>query len=105
MIALIKYQFIGWCKEGRHDKVWICMRLSEYGIEKGNFGKSLTLWGRRGGRLRSKIVDDDYNLETLIKKKRNHGGYFAMSEQQLANVYPEFKADLEKQYIWSQLSL
>jgi len=104
----MKYQFIGWCKEGRHDKVWICIRLSEYGQSpagKGVWGKSLTLWGRRGGRLRSKIVDDDYNLERVIQKKQDHGGYRKMSESYLDKNHPKLKAYLEKQYIWSTLTL
>lgn len=104
---MINYRFIGWCKEGRHDKVWIAMQLSEadYISNDGSWGKVLTLWGRRGGRLRSKIVDDDYDLSTLIKKKRDHGGYIQLSAEHLAKVYPKFKADLEKQFIWSQLKL
>ena len=102
---MINYRFIGWCKEGRHDKVWIAMKLSEYDTETGEWGKVLTLWGRRGGRLRSKIVDDDFNLSTLIKKKRDHGGYMQLSAEHLAKAYPMFKADLEKHFIWSQLSL
>jgi len=102
---MINYRFIGWCKEGKHDTVWIGIQLSDYDIDTHESGKVLTLWGRRGTRLRSKIVEDDVELSKLIRKKRDHGGYEQFSTEHLAKVYPEFKADLEKRYIWSQLSL
>lgn len=102
---MIRYRFIGWCKEGKHDKVWIAMQLSEYDLDHDKEGKVLTLWGRRGSKLRSKIVEDDHHLYQLIKKKRDRGGYEQISTEHLANVHPEFKADLEKQFIWSMLAL
>lgn len=101
---MVNYRFIGWCKEGKHDKVWITIQLREYNTETYEMGKVLTLWGRRGGSLRSKIVDDDEELSKLIRSKRNKG-YEQLSTEYLSRVYPEFKADLEKQYIWSTLAL
>jgi hypothetical protein len=102
---MVNYRYIGWCKEGRHDKVWIAIQLREYDeCDTCTLGKVLTLWGRRGGSLRSKIVDDDEDLSKLIRSKRNKG-YEQYSTERLATVYPEFKADLEKRYIWSMLSL
>lgn len=102
---MVNYRFIGWNQEGKHDKVWIAIQLREYDIETYEMGKVLTLWGRRGKRLRSKIVDDDDDLYKLIRKKRDRGGYEQISTEHLASVYPEFKADLEKRYIWSTLAL
>ncbi len=101
---MVNYRFIGWCKEGRHDKVWIAIQLREFDIDTYESGKILTLWGRRGGSLRSKIVFDDEELSKLIRSKRNKG-YEQFSTEYLEKVYPEFKADLEKQYIWSTLAL
>jgi predicted DNA-binding WGR domain protein len=101
---MVDYSFIGWCKEGKHDKVWIAIQLRKYNFDTNELGKVLTLWGRRGQRLRSKIVDDDDDLYKLIRSKRNKG-YEQLSTEYLGKVYPEFKADLEKQYIWSTLAL
>ena len=101
---MVNYRFIGWCREGRHDKVWIVIQLRKYNFDTDEMGKVLTLWGRRGGSLRSKIVDDDEDLSKLIRSKRNKG-YEQYSTERLATVYPEFKADLEKRYIWSMLAL
>ena len=101
---MVDYRFIGWCKEGKHDKVWIAIKLSETDLDTYIPGKVLTLWGRRGGALRSKIVDDDGDLFRLIEQKRRKG-YEKLSTEYLGRVYPEFKADLEKQYIWSMLAL
>jgi hypothetical protein len=101
---MVNYRYIGWCTEGKHDKVWIAIQLPDSGCDKCSLGKVLTLWGRRGGNLRSKIVDDDEDLSKLIRSKRNKG-YEQFSAEYLGKIYPEFKADLEKQYIWSTLAL
>jgi hypothetical protein len=101
---MVDYRFIGWCKEGRHDKVWIAIELRKYDFDTDEMGKILTIWGRRGGNLRSKIVDDDEAFYKLIVSKRKKG-YEQLSTEYLNRVYPEFKADLEKQYIWSTLTL
>jgi hypothetical protein len=101
---MVNYYFIGWCKDGKHDKVWIAIQLQKYNFDTHEMGKVLTLWGRRGGSLRTKIVVDDVDLDKLIRSKRNKG-YEQYSTEYLEKVYPEFKADLEKQYIWSTLAL
>lgn len=90
----MKYQFIGWCKEGTHDKVWGAITIGD--------GKVLTVWGRRGTKLQTKVVSDDWDLTKLIRKKRNNG-YNEIQEYELEEVYPEFKQDLEKTMVWASL--
>ena len=102
--VMVNYRFIGWCKEGRCDKVWIAIQLRKHNFDTDECGKVLTLWGKRKGSLQTKIVDDDQDLYKLILKKRKKG-YEQYSTEYLGKVYPEFKADLEKQYIWSTLAL
>ena len=60
----IKYHFIGWCREGGHDKVWGIIQLTE----KDNIAPNgwamwaendyVTVWGRRGKTLQTKIYKD-----------------------------------------------
>lgn len=94
----MNYRFIGWCKEGVHDKVWGAIHLdSEYG------GNVLTFWGRRGKKLQTKLAKDDWDLRKLIDSKRNNKGYETIDPARLEEVYPEFRNDLEKTAIWATL--
>ena len=101
----MNYHFIGWCKEGNHDKVWGLIRLSgdddnlQYGYKKNNY---VAFWGRRGKKLQTKIHHDidRYDADKLCDKKTD-GGYRPIST--LKDVYPEFEQDLEKTAVWAML--
>lgn len=98
----MKYKFIGWCKEGIHDKVWGAISLREE-INSGRYQASvLTFWGRRGKKLQTKLVLDDWDLSKLITSKEKKG-YKEINESDLDQVYPEFQNDLEKTAIWATL--
>jgi predicted DNA-binding WGR domain protein len=95
----MNYKYIGWCSDGEHDKVWVCIQLS------GDrwHGKFLTVWGRRGKKLQSKIVETNtYEMEKLIRSK-DAKGYVEIPEDKLNEVYPEFQQDLEKTTAWALL--
>jgi predicted DNA-binding WGR domain protein len=95
----IDYKYIGWCSEDNSDKVWACIQLS--GDRWG--GKFLTVWGRRGKRLQSKIVESNpYEMGKLIGSKVAKG-YCAIPEDKLNEVYPEFEQDLERTAAWGVL--
>jgi predicted DNA-binding WGR domain protein len=95
----VDYRYIGWCSEDNSDKVWVCIQLS------GDrwYGKYLTVWGRRGKQLQSKIIDvGDRDIGNLIRSKNNKG-YREIPEDKLNEVYPEFEQDLEKTAFWATL--
>ena len=95
----INYKYIGWCSVDNSDKVWVCIQLS------GDrwYGKYLTVWGRRGKQLQSKIIDvSDRDIGNLIRSK-DAKGYCKIPEDKLDEVYPEFKQDLERTAAWSML--
>ena len=95
----VDYRYIGWCSEDNSDKVWVCIQLS------GDrwYGKYLTVWGRRGKQLQSKIIDvSDRDIGNLIRSKNNKG-YREIPEDKLNEVYPEFEQDLEKTAFWATL--
>jgi predicted DNA-binding WGR domain protein len=94
-------RWIGWCKEANHDKVWMIVQLN------GNphSGKYVTVWGRRGKKMQTKIHDC---LTTREKNKlifsKEGKGYKEIQEKDLDSVYPEFQKDLEKTTVWALLS-
>ena len=95
----VNYKYIGWCSVDNSDKVWACIQLS------GDrwHGKYLTVWGRRGKRLQSKIIDvSDRDIGNLIRSK-DAKGYREIPEDKLNEVYPEFESDLEKTAFWATL--
>ena len=95
----INYKYIGWCSEDNSDKVWACIQLN------GDrwHGKFLTVWGRCGKQLQSKIVESNtYEMGRLIGSKVAKG-YRGIQEDKLNQVYPEFQQDLERTAAWSML--
>jgi predicted DNA-binding WGR domain protein len=95
----INYKYIGWCSEDNSDKVWACIQLS--GDRWG--GKFLTVWGRRGKRLQSKLIEsNNYDMGKLVGSK-DAKGYVEIPEDKLNQVYPEFKQDLERTAAWGML--
>lgn len=97
----MKYTWIGWCKENRHDKVWMLIQLSDDRYS----GRFVTVWGRRGKKLQSKIQDykESREIDRLISSKEAKG-YRRVLEHDLNSVYPEFQDDLEKTAVWALLS-
>lgn len=96
------YKFIGWCREGTSDKVWVVIQLS--GDHWG--GSYATVWGRRGRALQHKVIDhsSDWDMERLIHSKEKKG-YSKIDQANLDRVYPEFAEDLEKIGIWAALKI
>jgi predicted DNA-binding WGR domain protein len=94
----MNFQFIGWCKEQNHDKVWVLIQL-------GDSNKIAAIWGKRGRKLQFKIHENlrYFEIDKLIDAKRSKG-YKSISSNQLSEVYPEFKQDLEKTTMWAMLS-
>lgn len=97
---MIDYNFIGWCGDGVHDKVWICVQLSHDGYD----GKFLIIWGRRGKTLQSKTIEVTYyDVDKLIRSKESK--YAEIPRDKLHEVYPEFEQDLQKIASWALLKL
>lgn len=92
----MNFRFIGWCKQGSADKVWGVINLIDDQV--------LTVWGRRGAKLQTKVGPFDWGLNRLISKKEEKG-YRSIDENELNQVYPEFQSDLEKTAIWATLKL
>jgi predicted DNA-binding WGR domain protein len=104
----MKYQFIGWCKEDDHDKVWGVIELAHDIDGAGQFSWNpknsyVTFWGRRGKKLQTKISNEyESDIKTIIRRKEKKG-YQSINATGLDEVYPEFQSDLEKTAVWSML--
>ena len=98
----MEYNFIGWCKEDNHDKVWVCIQLD--GDHWG--GSFATVWGRRGKKLQHKVIDhaSTWDMEKLVNSKYKKG-YSKISKESLNTVYPEFESDLEQTAFWARLKV
>lgn len=97
---------VGWCREGAHDKVWGVILLARDVPDDVGFmsNKYATFWGRRGGKLQTKIFDDRaWGVKDMFDKKLSKG-YKKINPDELDRVYPEFREDLEKTAVWAILS-
>jgi len=102
---MIDYKFIGWCKEGAHDKIWGVIELTSPTASYRDDGKYVTFWGRRSKKLQTKIVEGSlWDVHKIFLKKLDKG-YKEIQEHQLDEVYPEFLNDLEKTTMWALLKL
>lgn len=110
----IKYHFIGWCKEGNHDKVWGIIQLTNNENPNHgwfNYNDFVTVWGRRGKALQTKIYKNvtKYDMDQLAHKKMHKSKpeecYQKVNKNKLDDVYPEFEKDLEETAFWSKLKL
>ena len=91
-----RFKFIGWCNSDGHDKVWAVLELQPH-------RRYATIWGRRGKTLQSKIMDTSWHeVQKLIGGKLRKD-YMTSDLTNLARVYPEFEADLEKTAFWAIL--
>ena len=97
----MKYEFIGWCREGTSDKVWGVIPLQKF--EFGQTGKYVIFWGRRGNKLQTKVIEDSkWGISDKIDSKKDRG-YVEVDTTQLNELYPEFESDLSKTAMWAML--
>lgn len=100
----MKYEFIGWCKEANHDKVWGVIKLKDSATRNGEL-EFLTFWGRRGKKLQVKQLSaSNYEMLRFVHKKQDKG-YKSVDKTKLDDVYPGFETDLEKTAVWAALKL
>jgi predicted DNA-binding WGR domain protein len=101
----LNYKWIGWCNEDGHDKVWGVIYLEKptnlYGWSDA---KCVSFWGRRGKKLQTKMVVDNWELEKLVNSKERKG-YHRVETKKLDEVYPEFEQDLSKTAFWAMFKV
>lgn len=105
-----KLVFVGWMKDGKSDKVWICYYLGP--TADGNEYKYVSLYGRRGKALRiSRFQEPAWwhspcprdVASTKINSKVNKG-YKEIPKDKLNEVYPEFEEDIAMSAVVAELS-
>ena len=101
----MNYEWIGWCQEDSHDKVWGVIVL-ERDINKYVYNpdhKICVFWGRRGKKLQTKVsTESQRNINKLINSKSKKG-YSSINMENLNKVYPEFETDLHQTAFWASL--
>jgi predicted DNA-binding WGR domain protein len=100
----MNYKFIGHCYDPKenHDKVWGVIFLEKPNLWNPSNAKCVSFWGRRGKKLQTKNVNDNLELQKLIRAKERKG-YQEVDVQKLDEVYPEFERDLSKTAVWAIL--
>lgn len=98
----MEYKYICWCKEDNHDKIWGII-LIEKNVESTGSNKYLTVWGKRGAKIQTKLWKGDQHVATTLYNNKIKKGYMSVDINHLHTVYPEFQRDLEKTTIWSIL--
>lgn len=99
----MRIRFVGWCRDGKHDKIWALVILKE-GDQLGIIPtKCATFWGRRGKSLRCKIFDvsGPFEYQRVIREKLNHGYKDVTNDYD--NVYPELLETMKKSLSWALL--
>ncbi len=90
----IEFKFIGWMKEGAHDKVWVSFAVGR---------QYYCAWGRRGAKLQFKKHEwrsDLYKVESQKEKK----GYKEVDQFLLFTLFPDFHEKVEKELMMKILS-
>lgn len=100
----MNYKFIGhyYDPKENHDKVWGVIFLEKPNLWNPSNAKCVSFWGRRGKKLQTKNVNDNLELQKLIRAKERKG-YQEVDVQKLDEVYPEFERDLSKTAVWAIL--
>lgn len=102
---MLNYKWIGWCNEEGHDKIWGVIYLEKpSNTWRYSESKCVSFWGRRGKKLQTKMVVDNYDLEKLIYSKERKG-YNKVDTAKLNEVYPEFEDDLSKTAFWAMFKV
>lgn len=96
----MKYEHIGWMKEGVSDKVWGMILLRDNGIRYGA-NVYVSFWGRRGAKLQTRVLECTAWEAGAMFDKKTRKGYQEVSVDRLNEVYPEFQSDLEKTAFWA----
>lgn len=94
-MSQLPFQWIGWCRQKNHDKVWALLRISK--------AEYVTVWARRGAALQfRKHQGSAWTSEKLIKSKQRRG-YASVAPAELNQVYAGFEQDLSQLAMWLML--
>jgi hypothetical protein len=102
MTTKFEFGYIGWCKEGSHDKIWgyFYRPSPEYEAAKNTPVWSIPVrnvcvfWGRRGKALQFKANTTGYDLYRLEESKSKKG-YTEINEKILTEIWTTFASEAE----------
>jgi predicted DNA-binding WGR domain protein len=85
--------FLGWCDDGPHDKVWGAISM--------NRNQRLIFWGRRGTKLSYKIKELSADKYWDLIRDKNRSGYtrYTYPEQ----IHIDLESQIKKLYVWASL--
>lgn len=95
-------KWIGWCNKDDHDKIWGIIVLNENLLSLQSV--FLTFWGRRTGKLQTKVFKDaTWISESLIYHKQKKG-YQPVTES-LDEVREGLEREISKLQVMAMLKV
>jgi len=88
----MEIKYIGWCNEGKHDKVWgVALHSASNHVDSDFYA---CFWGRRGKKLQKKLVElTGWELYKLIESKQKKG-YVNFPVDEANEIYENFSKDI-----------
>lgn len=83
-----EFQFIGWIKEGDHDKVWTSFTLGD---------SAYCAWGRRDAKLQFKHHPTIKSMKNVENQKRKK--YKEVDAFLLFTIFPYFKEQVSRELV------
>lgn len=89
----IKFNFLGWCKEDNHDKIWCRINCG---------GSHYAVWGRRGKTLTFKKHARESNLIDVQRTKVSR--YREVDSFEMFMLFPDLEEDIQQQLMFAILA-
>lgn len=98
-------KYLGWREKGNEDNVVIIVDLPDHEpLNSDSFfdSKSLVIYGRRNGKLRSKLISY-YDASHVMIDYRNRGysGPYGLDQKKLKHL----RSEIDKHLSWAMLSI
>lgn len=108
----LKYEFIGWYKDGQSDKIWGAIELlkPKSTARVPTYGKYLIFWGRRGTKYQTQILSslspELYGYSVISSKidEKINKGYQKVDKKKLDSIYPDFEKELSDLTFWTMMT-
>jgi hypothetical protein len=89
----IKFNYIGWCNEENHDKIWASFSIND---------SHYAMWGARGKSVSFKKHDSIWDLNEVTRKKQKK--YWTVNESKITEIWPDFYEQLNKRLFYCILA-
>lgn len=98
-------EYLGWREKGNEDNVVIVVNVTDYKpLNPDSFldSKSLVIYGRRNGKLRSKLISRLDTFQVILDyRNRGYDGPYGLAQKKLKHL----RGEIDKHLSWAMLSI